>query len=472
MVSLARFIALLSVCTLAAQTALAQGPAACDCPAAFSRTVQAIQTDYVAFPLEVPLARRAEWDAHVARLRPLAADVDRAACSWVLRSLTAFFHDGHLLIVDQPADTSGRTTRRAAVPRRSWSEAGVRHALGRRDLGHNSPEGIWDGPGFRVAVLADSTGDGRLTAVVVRDDSSYYDPGHVRGTFEQVGGQWRATVLDGSYLPRTSPVEFSREGLMRMAPAMWQRVWPVVPSAGLDASDPRRPTIRYLPSGTAVVSVVSFSPEYRTLLQRLVDDEWARLAKAPSVIIDLRGNEGGASFVAEPLLPLLWSGTQTPPDSTTPVVIASVTNRAFWARTSWAPRGLGDRLAVAPNGSLVPFSNESTPRPERPARLAPPQQRVVILTDHSTVSAAEQVVLWAREYGRARIYGEATGGAIDYQSTLLVRVACSAMGQLLSYPLIATSSSLPAGGFNRRGIMPDVLIPADTRDVFAWIDAH
>jgi hypothetical protein len=473
MVSLPRVAVIVAICILAARSAHPQAAQACDCPMAFDRTVQAIQTDYVAFQLEVPQTRRADWDAHVARLRPLTVRADRVACSWVLRSLTAFFRDGHLLIVDSPVDTTGRAERRAALPRRNLSEGTVRAALEDRALSRTSLEGIWDGPGFRVAVLPDSTADRRLLAVVLRDDSAHYEPGQVRGTFEQVNGQWRSTIWDRDYLPRTSPVELSRGGaLMRMAPVMWQRVWPSAPDAGLDAGDPRRPTIRYLPTGTAVVSIVSFSPEYQAPLKQLVDREWDRLAQARTVIIDLRGNEGGSSLVGAPLLPFVWSEAKLAPDSATPVVIASARNNEFWARASWAPRGLTDRLRAQQAGSLVTFSDEPTVLPPRPPRLAPPQQRVIILTDRSTVSAAEQVVLWSRAYGRVRIYGEPTGGAIDYQSTLLTRVACSSMGQVLSYPLIATSSRLPLGGFNQRGIIPDVLVPPETRDVFAWIDVH
>ena len=473
MVCLPRFGAIVALCALTTPSAYAQATPTCDCPTAFARTVQTIQTDYVAFPLEVPPARRAEWDAHVAGLRPLAVGADRVACSWVLRSLTSFFHDGHLLIIDIPVDTTGRPARHAALPRRNWSEGTVRATLADRALLPTSLEGIWDGPGFRVAVLPDSTANKRLLAVVLRDDSARYEPGQVRGTFEQVNGEWRATVRDGDYLPRTSPVALSRGGaLMRMPPMIWQRVWPSVPDAGLDASDPRRPTVRYLPSGTAVVSIVSFSPEYQKPLQQLIDRDWDRLSQARSVIVDLRGNEGGSSIVAAPLLPFVWTEAGIAPDTATPVVIASERNNEFWAHASWAPRGLTDRLRAQPPGTLVTFSNEPTPSPPRPSRLAPPQQRVVILTDRSTVSAAEQVVLWSRAYGRARVYGEPTGGAIDYQSTLLVRVACASMGQVLSYPLIATSSRLPVGGFNHRGIIPDVLIPPDVRDVFAWIDQH
>ncbi|HMA24551.1 MAG TPA: hypothetical protein VKP00_11165, partial [Gemmatimonadaceae bacterium] len=161
-----------------------------------------------------------------------------------MRSLTTFFHDGHLLVVDMPVDTTGRTERRAALPRRDWSENTVRAALANRAFSPISLEGIWDGPGFRVAILPDSTTDRRLLAVVVRDDSARYEPGQVRGTFEQVNGQWRATVWDNDYLPRTSPVEISRGALMRMAPTIWRRVWPSVPDAGLDAIDVRRPSIR------------------------------------------------------------------------------------------------------------------------------------------------------------------------------------------------------------------------------------
>ena len=76
MISLPRIGVITAVCILGARTARPQAAPGCDCATAFARTVETIQTDYVAFPLEVPPAKRGEWDAHVARLRPLAAGAD------------------------------------------------------------------------------------------------------------------------------------------------------------------------------------------------------------------------------------------------------------------------------------------------------------------------------------------------------------------------------------------------------------
>jgi C-terminal processing protease CtpA/Prc len=140
---------------------------------------------------------------------------------------------------------------------------------------------------------------------------------------------------------------------------------------------------------------------------------------------------------------------------------------AVWERMGWAPKGLVDRLRARP-GELIPLDpNAREQLPPRPRRRPREDQQVFVLTDGATVSAAEQVVLWARRMGRATIVGAPTGGSIDYQSTILARVACPAMGQTLSMPLIATSGRLPVGGHNATGVIPD----RRTATTGAWLDA-
>jgi C-terminal processing protease CtpA/Prc len=161
--------------------------------------------------------------------------------------------------------------------------------------------------------------------------------------------------------------------------------------------------------------------------------------------------------MAVPLLPFLWQEPRrdTPSVAAPPIVLSSPATIAFWERSGWAPRGLIARLRAAP-GEIVPFTNP----PEvfhipRPARVSRFDQQVMLFVDGATVSAAEQLVLWARELGRGVVIGQPTGGSIDYQSAWFQRLACRAMGQTLMLPALASSSALPAGGVNATGIVPD-----------------
>jgi Peptidase family S41 len=446
----------------------------CDCPAILARTVTAIETDYVAFPLEVRDARAIAWRAHVDSLRPRADGADASACSALLRRLVRFFHDGHLLIIDRPvADSTGLAARRDARPRRGiaasdpWNERAVRDSLsarGARGIALAPVEGIWRGPGYRIAVLADDDARDRATGVVIAVDSGPWQPGQVRAEFVRVDGEWVATVWDDAFVPRTSPVELSRGALLRMAPMLWGRVDPAEALAFVDTLDPRRPLVAFPDDSTAVISVVTFDPAYGGTLAATIDREWDRLRERSRVVIDLRGNEGGSSGQVLPLLPFLWgdgaqSSQEDAPKPTDALVRSSPAMIAVWERMGWAPKGLVDRMRARP-GELVPFDpTEREQSPRRPRKRPRDDQQVYLLTDGATVSAAEQVVLWARRLGRATIVGAPTGGSIDYQSTFLSRVACPSMGQTLVMPLIATSGRLPEGGHNATGVVPDRRMP-------------
>ena len=453
----------------------------CDCAAILSATVDRIEADYVAFPLEVRGDRAIAWRAHVDSLRPLAAGADAGACSALLRRLVRYFRDGHLLIIDRPAaDSAGLTARRDARPRHPisasdpWHERAVRDSLiARRARGIvlAPVEGIWRGPGYRIAVIADSDARDRATGVVVAVDSGPWVPGQVRAEFvRDDDGKWVATVWDDTFLPRTSPVELSRGALLRMAPMLWGRVDPSAALAFIDTLDPRRPVVAFPDDSTAVISVVTFDPAYGGVLAAAIDAAWDRLRTRQRLVVDLRGNEGGSSGQVAPLLPFLWSDRlpTDQADATRPaeaLVRSSPTMIAAWERMGWTPKGLVDRLRAHP-GALIPFDPTAREQlPPRPRKRPREDQHVFVLTDGATVSAAEQVVLWARRMGRATIVGAPTGGSIDYQSTILARVACPAMGQTLSMPLIATSGRLPAGGHNATGIVPDVR----TTTTGAWL---
>lgn len=453
---------------LAQQSAPPTAPPS-SCAGAVQRTVERIERDYVAFPLEVTTDRLDQWHQRVRDVQARASDADRGGCSWLLRQLTSFFHDGHLAIIDMPApDSVGLAQRRANRPVRQLTTAQARAVVANSDV---PLVGIWRGPGYRVAVLPDSESAGtKLIGVVVAVDSGPWRPGMVRAEFELSAGEWRATVWDDAFLAHTSPVERSRDAMLRMAPLIWSREFPERVVATLDSTDVRRPLVRYVDDSVAVISVVSFDPMYAKALRDLVQRESSRLQRSAVVVIDLRGNEGGSSLSAEPLMPFLFGrilDVRSARDSSESVVRASASNIRFWERTNWAPRGLIDRLRTAPEGALVSFDpGHIAAWPARPSNVSAPAQRTFIVTDRATVSAAEQVVLWARGLGRATIVGEPTGGSIDYQNAALFRVADAAMGQVLSMPVIAASRVLPANGVNRTGILPDV--QADAATVARW----
>jgi hypothetical protein len=85
-------------------------------------------------------------------------------------------------------------------------------------------------------------------------------------------------------------------------------------------------------------------------------------------------------------------------------------------------------------------------------------------------SAGEAFVLSAMRNEKVVLFGENTGGTIDYQSTQIVGIrSCRRLGFGLGVPTVAASDGLPRGGANAAGIPPDVRIPRGVRDPVRFV---
>ncbi len=251
-----------------------------------------------------------------------------------------------------------------------------------------------------------------------------------------------------------------RDGLLlHMPPTLWGKAYPVAPSlAGrIDPSDPRRPTARMLGDSTLAIAIPSQSPEYAAALTTLVLQHRLLLLGIPNLVIDLRGNEGGSSWVTDVLMPYIVGPGRRPARylaDSRPAVLSSPDNIRYFEAQSWAPAGLVDSLRAHPGG-LVPFSYSDDGDDAAPTATANPR-RVGIVVDGGTVSAAEAFLLRAMRYPKVTTFGAPTGGSIDYQTVTIVRFGCQEWGFYLGYPVIAGSLELPAGSANHTGIVPDV----------------
>jgi C-terminal processing protease CtpA/Prc len=150
-------------------------------------------------------------------------------------------------------------------------------------------------------------------------------------------------------------------------------------------------------------------------------------------------------------------------------VLSSPDNRrdfAGWGQSSFV-QSLLARIDANPGG-IVPLTTESPPS-IRPASVARGPARVAILMDRNVVSAGETFVLEAMRSPKVTLYGDNTGGVIDYANVSILSLACADRGLGLGYPLMASSRELPRGAVNNVGIPPDVRIRRDVSDPIQWV---
>lgn len=459
-----------------------------NCVDDFETLVAKVQENYAGYALEVAGRRDAEHDALVERVHARAeAAASAEECIYALREYTAWFRDPHLFIGQFPAyDSASLAALADAVERVPLSRADVVARLdGAPDL--DPIEGIWYDETTEIAVVPDTaSGPGEFLGVVVSSSTDTWRFGEVKARITRTDGRsYRVVLRMDDRTPRYIEGEFYKDDLLlRLAPFAWGRRYPIRPrdEGLLDPVDPRAPQFVVRSADAIVLSIPSHDPKYRPALEALVDRHAAALDGAPLLIVDLRGNEGGSSGTTRMLAPYYYSAERPEraapeegSEAASPVVLASPANlRAFQRWKDWYdpdPEWLTtllEELEQRP-GELVAFPGSGgTDRPP-PARISENSRRFAVLIDRGVVSAGEAFVLEVRRYDRVTVYGQPTGGSIDYQNVQMLRLADEKRGFVVGYPTLAASATLPEGGHNATGILPDVEIGPDVEDPLGFI---
>ena len=469
----------------------------CGCSSAFDSLVEKLESDYIGYFLASTDAR-ARHEARKAALRSRATSASDSECYEVLNQLVTPFNDGHLFLSEQvqlPAEETARLA--ASAETLPWTEESARGYLDQNAASLDPVEGIWYSDTARFAIVRDrNRAQGRdFVAVLLSSGVAGWTRGQVKAEFRSEPGEAGAYAVRYAYGDRGVhhlAARIHKNSMLRMPPVIWGKAYPLRPNEqGLvDNANPRNPTLKVLPGGAVVVSMPSHDGPYREPLERLLAQNHDALLAAPLLIADIRGNEGGGSQTSVPLAPFYTSQKKRPRPTYEgrEVVVSSADQIRYFDAIAKANEPgsfyakrfdqLVERMRREPGKLLVTDVWGNPPPPETAADSGSDPDGVVIsdgpkhfaiLMDRGTVSAAEAFVLATWQFERVELFGENSGGTIDYQSVQIVRVACPSLGFGLGYPTIGASEFLPRGGFNATGIPPDVRIGAEVQDPLQFI---
>ena len=437
------------------------------CRASLDSLVAKVRTNYAGHLLEVVGTRHADHSAMLRRLAERADTTRLADCYALLSAYTGWYADRHLFVFQSQTTDAATAGRRALALRRlGVTETSAREALTRRGTRRDPIEGIWYDGDLRIAVVPDPSGpEGTFAGVVVVSDTAAWPVGSVRATFRRIADdEYQTVLLTRSFAEMHLTARIHRGILLRLSPGLWGRAFPLSPvdSSFIDPHDAHRPTVS-VRSRSVVFSLPSHDPQYVRLLDSLVAAHDVHIRSRPLLIVDLRGNEGGASFTSRALHPYVASTDRVPTafDTGTAVMLSSPSQIAYARRftgtdTSAFVRSLVARMEARP-GQLVPLEEAPIAAPPRDEHIEG-NWRVVVLIDRGTVSAAEVLVLRALRSTRAVVVGLPTAGALDYQSVNIVSLGTGDRRWALGYPTITAHADLPRRGMRGRGIQPQVRI--------------
>ena len=442
-----------------------------------------VRQDYAGFLLEIRGPRKTSYDSMFSAASARAAGLDADQCLDLLREYVAWYQDPHLFLYQTARlDSAESRRRRESVATLPFDTIAYQRSLEDPSASRDPLEGIWTDGRLRAAILPDGDPHGqRFVAVILTPDSTNWPLFAVRARFRRLGaGEYRVDLSLPNYALRRSEAALYRNDLLRFSPGTWGREAPAsaLTPGQLDPRDPRRPTLR-VHAGTVIVAMPSHDPAYRQAFDSLIRSNAEALRRAERLIFDLRGNEGGSAGTSDPIVPYIVSDGQSPPPAlhqADALMLSSAdqiayAQRAFGSPSSGFVRGLVARMTSAP-GRLVPLYDPSKPPEEEalPRAILGPR-KVALVIDRGTVSAAEVILLYAKQSARVTVYGEPSEGALDYQSINIVPIDTSEHRFFLGYPTITRNGRLPEHGIRGHGIAPDVALDfARLTDPIGWLE--
>lgn len=260
----------------------------------------------------------------------------------------------------------------------------------------------------------------------------------------------------------------SGEAVTATLPAISSEAWlSAAEAAGLRAAGPSPPPYSFSIEADGQLGYLDFrSHSDPVAFKRFLEEAFSALREhSPrALLIDLRHNAGGSSELNDPLVEYL---TDRPVRqfSRMNVRASAAVKEQHRARLPrpirWLPAGafrllhrdLGALLS-APDGAIVHWIPEETSAGRNRLRWHGP---VFALVGLNTFSAAADLAAMLQDYELATIVGEETGGL------------ASSYGDFLRMPLPHSQLTLdvstkfylrPSGVVDRRGVVPDLLVPA------------
>ncbi|HEX8394633.1 MAG TPA: S41 family peptidase [Longimicrobium sp.] len=462
----------------AAATAFAAAPAraqSCDCPATFDQAVSLIRDNYSGWGDKVTAATRDSLDRATTRLRAQAvqARTDRD-CAIAIQEWTRFFNDGHVGASFSGGQAAGESPEQVRARFADWERVDMTEEQARRYLDENRArldpaEGIYEAVGaqYRLAVVR-RPGAAELTAIVLKADSVWWMPGQVKARLRpQPAGGYASTfyLRDHSEQPWRAVMQRNVLGFTTGS-ARWVRVHPSAPGdlapEAYAATQNGGPAIRRLSASTLLLQMPSMDPGLRLRMDSLIAAHREEILRTPNLIVDLRGNGGGADATYGALLPLIYTDSVRTAGMQVRASELNIRNfEEFAADTQLSTasrlrsRMLAEEMRRHP-GEMVEAGAASVRGYDS---VFPMPARVGMLVDGGCASSCEQLLLAAKQSRKVTIFGQNSAGVLDYANVADVPTMCPVVRMRWA---TSRSGRLPADPVDPDGIAPHVrLDPAD-----------
>ena len=403
---------------------------------------------------------------------------DKWQCLDYLNEWLRFYRKGHLSveIPDQTVARPAEALNENLIPKLSIRIDSFEQQT--RLMKDVSFEGVWSNGTYKVGIKRVNN---QFVGFVISSSNDAWKAGQIKFTFPAEQGSTQSIYYMGDHsksAKKYPACQLVSKSFLNAFDIYWKRISPDFGSEPnieeqLSYLNVTTPFIKKLDTVTTLIRIPSFDNIFITTVDSIVKSNHDVLSSSKNLIIDIRGNGGGADRCYDALTPYLY---------TNPIRIMWVdflSTPLNNSRYDWIIKldGLSENdkqryktMQSKLNASTGKFvnlneSNQTCITDTLPEVYQNPQQ-VAILIDGANASTAEQFILMAKQSKKVKLFGQKTAGALDFSN--LNDAISPSKNFKFSY---ATSRSyrIPGMEIDDYGIQPDYFLD-ETIPPYKWIE--
>lgn len=426
----------------------------CDCAKAFQEAKSAIERNYAGLRDKVNDSNKSAYNSLTSQIEKEIRDVKEASyCAYFIQKWFAFFKDGHIQLTwDRSNPLSVEEQKKLEKEYRGelLSEKKIEQLKKSKTI-----EGIyWNVDSlYRIAIVKNPNAFGTYVGLVLASSDSLWKPGKIMLELKQ---ESKGSIEGLSYTRRILPKRVTWE-IGENHISDWIRDGTFTQYR--ETTPNKNVSSRVMSDKTLYVKISTFNQANAKGIDSLFKENRQNLSARKNLILDLRGNGGGADFSYEPIIDYIYT------DSIRSIgadVFSSKDNINGWEvlltmndipeKTKIFVRKLISDMKAHENQFVSITENHYIKRDT----IKKYPEKIVILMDKGCGSTAEEFLLAARQSKKVILMGQPSAGVLDYANMRGAKM------QHLPYALYyATSRSRRVDigeGIDNKGITPQILL--------------
>lgn len=444
----------------------------CDCEIVFKDMINKVESNYIGLKQLQIEGNDKVYKKRKASYTLKSKNILSKNCTGFIDEFLSYFNDGHLSAIERPKYNEEELInfknqiKANKLSEKILLELNNNYTDKNKLINKNPLLGYWTDGKSKFLVIENKK---EFRAYIVETKVEGINDGELKAIFKETEKGYKMVYYSYKYSPiYLKGNVYKDEKVFQAAHIFWKRVNADFKLSKNKIVDLKKPSLKIINPKTTLLTIPSFNRDFKSFRDFLEGNK-RYIQDSKNLIIDVRGNRGG-NGIYFPLIELFATNNMTGSQG---LVLASNDNLSYFKRQTnnsrkiYKPvvKRIENNFGKIIDGPLYPKKKYRT----RKNNI----QNVAILTDVGSASATESFVLYAKLSSRkVKTFGTPTAGMIDYTSVNSILLNSGKQNIIFVYPTSTLHKDIPKNGYNKNGIIPDIIIKSDISNKVNFVSEY